>query len=186
MRGVKGQGTINKKEWTGVEDVLKQDRATDRADARQCVRELVPVFFKAYGVRSELQNVMQHEIFIQDKFEKSDPALRAVAFRDAFRAVHLFRVDLTASKKTDNSYLLYEGEHETRIASPIEYYDIGSGHFSEYKENNNGLVGSISGDIITFKKGECSGNLTNVKGTWNFEGSVSCGGALWDGEFKLR
>lgn len=177
----------NKKEWTGVEDVLKQDRAADRADARQCVRELVPVFFKAYGVRSELQNVMQHEIFIQDKFEKSDPALRAIAFREAFRAVHLFRVDLTASKGTDNSYLGYEGNHETRIASSIENYDIVSGYFSEYKQQrSDGIVGHISGNTIFFKKGDCSGNLRNVEGTWNFEGSVSCGGALWNGEFKLR
>lgn len=188
--GVKGEGKLSYEEWEGVQDVLAHDRVQDRKSSRECVQYLLPILLKAYNVNSktrhELSTLLQQETKMQDHYLSEDSARRAVAFREAFRSISIFFVDLTPVGPVDKSSSVNEARRESQISKSINYYDYKTGKFADKESGLNYLKGHIQGDILSFKAQSCSGTLRNIHGTWEFTGSVSCGGTQYVGRFTLR
>ena len=185
--GVKGQGKLSKEEWEGIQDVLEKDRATDRISSRECVQNMVPIFLKAYGVDSEVQSVARHEAKVEKGLQNPDPGSRSLAFREAFKSVGVFTIDLEPHEGGRVYAVQQEGQWENRINAPVAYYEYETGKFREHERASMaGLTGHISGDTISFRNGSCSGSLYNVEGTWMFEGPVTCSVDTYLGKFRLR
>jgi hypothetical protein len=188
--GVKGEGKLSYEEWEGIQDVLAHDRVQDRKSSRECVQNILPIFLKAYNVnpqaRKELSNILERETSVQDHYLSEDPARRAVAFREAFRSVSVFFVDLTPVNPSDDNSPLREAQYETKISKSINYYDYNTGKFADKKSGYNYLKGHIHGDTLSFIAPSCSGTLRNIHGTWEFTGPVTCSSNKYTGRFSLR
>jgi hypothetical protein len=188
--GVKGEGKLSYEEWEGIQDVLAHDRVQDRKSSRECVQNILPIFLKAYNInakdRNELSNYLKREASMQDHFVSEDPARRAVAFREGFRSISIFFVDLTPVNPSDKGSSSREARYETSISKSINYYDYNTGKFADKKSGYNYLKGHIHGDTLAFVAQTCSGTLRNIHGTWEFTGPVTCGGYRYSGHFSLR
>lgn len=128
----------------------------------------------------------QNEFSLEDDIVSKDAGARRSAIRKAFESVHVFTIDLTPAKHTDNLSAQLESRFESYISSPVDFYSFDNGQFT----GKTGLRGHVSGDSISFKNGGCSGSLKNIAGTWNFKGPVSCNSAAgigtYSAEFSLR
>jgi hypothetical protein len=187
LMGVKGEGRLSKNEWEGVQDVLEEERANDRASSRACAQNILPIMMKAYGASGKSTALIRQEYRIQSNFSAKDPVLRAIAFREAFRSQRTFIVDLTPEKAEDEKSARKESHQEGLVNNDIEYYDLESGVFASRGPPPAGfLTGQVSGDTIGFSARSCSGRLVNQPGTWNFRGPVSCGIYKYQGELRLR
>lgn len=177
-------GKVSKTEWQGIQDVLEKDRAQDRISARDCAMKLTPIFFKAFGVDSESESLLEKETGIQEAFSSNNTAGRLVAFRKAFKDIRAFHIDLISANVSVSPR---EGQYERSLATTIKEYNYDTGEFSDGKSaEDRALVGQITQDSITFQNKDCSGNLRNIPETWIFRGNVSCDKGSYDGEFRLK
>jgi hypothetical protein len=189
--GVKGEGKLSYKDWEGIQDVLEKDRYNDRKSSRDCVQNILPTILDAYGVnsqtRDELSNLLKRETALQDHYLSDDPVRRSVAFREAFRSISMFHVDLTPTDPTNKQSSKTESVNERNISNLINYYDYETGKFADNNSNKKKkLRGQLHGDSLTFATSRCSGSLHNLYGTWEFKGSVTCSVYSYDGIFTLR
>ncbi|ODB85610.1 hypothetical protein A3194_12295 [Candidatus Thiodiazotropha endoloripes] len=189
--GVKGEGKLSYEEWEGIKDVLARDRIHDRKSSRDCVQNILPILLKAYGVssqtRNELNNLLKRETAIQDHYLSDDPVRRAAAFREAFRSINIFFVDLTPTDSDDKPSSKSEGVNEKNISNHVNYYDYNTGKFSDSEPTKKQhLRGQIHGDTLSFMTNRCSGTLGNLHGTWEFTGPVTCTSFRYKGSFALR
>ncbi|MEW8294368.1 MAG: hypothetical protein AB2715_06865 [Candidatus Thiodiazotropha sp.] len=189
--GVKGEGKLSYEEWEGIQDVLAHDRVQDRKSSRDCVQNILPTLLKAYGVnsqtRNELNNLLKRETTIQDHYLSDDPVRRATAFREAFRSISMFFVDLTPVDPNDKPSSNSEGVNENNISNHVNYYDYNTGKFADNEPTKKQYIrGQIHGDSLSFATNRCSGTLGNIHGTWEFTGPVTCTTFRYKGSFTLR
>jgi len=138
-------------------------------------------------IRNVATGVLDENTMEQDA-RSADPVKRARAFRQAFAALKVFRLSLSLAAPPPQRVASDPAISEDRIASPIGYYDVGTGEFREKERAYPAihLMGQVHGDSVTFKKKRCSGTLRNVSGTWEFKGPVSCGSLRFVGVLQLR
>ncbi len=187
-------GTITKKDWEGVQDVLDKDRSTDRVSSRDCVLKLTPVFLSAFGASAASQTLLEKETNLQKDFASDNPAGRLVAFREAFKSIQVFFVELTSineeSARFVNSERIYqqnEMAYEQSLSKIIKSYNYETGQFrDDQNQDQYALSGQINQDSITFRNSQCSGHLRHQPETWVFAGPVTCKGGKYEGVFRLK
>jgi hypothetical protein len=52
--GVAGELKFNKREWQGVQQVLREQQAAENADYRQCAKQLTPLFLQKFESQGAL------------------------------------------------------------------------------------------------------------------------------------
>lgn len=184
--GIAGKGKLSKKEWEGVQDVLAEHRGSDRASSRACVQQLLPPMLKAYTVPPEVTSLLEREQKMQSQVVSEEPAPRSAAFRDAFRSVGSFVVDLTPINPNDGTAKGNEVNSERSIAGIVTKFEYSTGKFEGQTSEKKTFQGQMAGDTLSFVSYRCSGALKNVIGTWGFYGPVACTSGNYNGIFSLH
>lgn len=139
----------------------------------------------AFNVMVNSGNPAYAELAITTAHASSDPTMRALAFRAAFKSVGVFSVNLVAPENATQKQREMLTFFALQIGEPIKAYAYETGKFM----GRGSLQGSISGTAILFASGNCSGTLTNKESTWDFVGPVACTSGdnpTYLGTFSLR
>ena len=109
---------------------------------------------------------------INEARASSDPVLRDLAVRAAFREIAQF-VPETISELSDEgkkAYIYFSTSSDS-LKIEIDKYSWADGKFS----TKTGATGQVSAGQLSFSSQYCQGKLLVVPGTWSYEGIVTCG-----------
>ena len=107
---------------------------------------------------------------INEARASSDPVLRDLAVRAAFREIAQF-VPETISELSEEgkiAYIYFSTSDSLKIQ--IDKYSWADGKFS----TKTGATGQVSAGQLSFSNQFCQGKLLVVPGTWSYEGIVTC------------
>lgn len=161
--------------YTRADEIEKLRAALDHPD--------LSVRLAAFDVMVNSSNPALRELAITTGHTSDDEAIRALAIRAAFAGVQVMEVTLAApegASEQEQEKLQSERRKNGGRVSAVEY-DPASGKFTGYFSS-----GQVSGTVLTFTTTSCTGTLTNAKGTWDFQGTVRCGGSVFEGHYSLR
>ena len=119
---------------------------------------------------------------INEARASSDPVLRDLAVRAAFREIAQF-VPETISELSDEgkkAYIYFSTSDYLKIQ--IDKYSWADGKFS----TKTGATGQVSAGQLSFSSLYCQGTLLVVPGTWSYEGIVTCSVNAWQLHERMR
>lgn len=144
----------------------------------------------------ESNNPSMKELAISEGFAGTDEAMKTMAFRAAMmdvKRVHLDPVGLPPGQMYVN-WDTFQRRFDLQLEDGS--YDWRSGVFCQRGPsggcyNSPNYSGQISSRTFNYSYGDapgCSGQLTNIEGTWEFEGPVRCrfNKNTLEGTFRLK
>lgn len=179
-------------------EVLKHSSAAS-AELEQLQRNLrspdAAVRLSTFQAMVASDNPSLKELAIEEGFASTQETMKTLAFRAAgmdIDTISLVPVGLPGGQVYRN-----HEQYVKQLTFSLKEYDWRSGTFCRFRENNGVCgdlaytKGQISGRVLTFRSNDCSGQLQNIDGTWEFEGPVTCryqadGRDMMSGKFRAR
>lgn len=108
---------------------------------------------------------------INEARASSDPVLRDLAVRAAFREIAQFVPESVSklSEEAKEAYTLYSVSLDS-LKIQIEKYSWADGKFTA----QSGAIGQVSSGQLSFSSPYCQGKFLAIAGTWSYEGMVTC------------
>jgi hypothetical protein len=123
------------------------------------------------SVMVESNNASLTSSAINEARASSDPTLRDLAVRAAFREIAQFVPEAVSKLSEDaTKAYVYFSVAEDSLKIHIEKYSWVDGKFS----TKSGATGQVSSGQLSFASRLCQGKFLAIAGTWSYEGMVTC------------